>query len=219
MLVGVAKGEKVEEAKPKVKKMLLDDGFAVPYYEPEKEVISRSDDKCIVASCYQWFLGYGEDNWREEVRAHLKSDEFEAYNTKTLHEFELIIDWLKEWGCTRTQGLGTLLPWDESFKIESLSDSTIYMAYYTIAHLLQGGVLDGSQVGPLGVKAEDMDHSCWDFIFKKGPYTEGCKVPQEKLAKLRHEFEYWYPMDMRVSAKDLIRNHLTMCLYNHAGIW
>ena len=26
-------------------------------------------------------------------------------------------------------------------------------------------------------------------------------------------------MDMRVSAKDLIRNHLTMSLYNHAGIW
>lgn len=36
---------------------------------------------------------------------------------------------------------------------------------------------------------------------------------------MRHEFEYWYPMDMRVSAKDLIRNHLTMCLYNHAAIW
>lgn len=112
MLIGVAEGEKVEDAKPKVKKMLLDEGLAVPYYEPEKEVISRSDDKCIVASCYQWFLRYGEDTWREEVRDHLKSAEFEAYNTKTLHEFELIIDWLKEWGCTRTQGLGTLLPWD-----------------------------------------------------------------------------------------------------------
>ena len=36
---------------------------------------------------------------------------------------------------------------------------------------------------------------------------------------MRNEFEYWYPMDMRVSAKDLIRNHLTMCLYNHAAIW
>lgn len=26
-------------------------------------------------------------------------------------------------------------------------------------------------------------------------------------------------MDMRVSGKDLIRNHLTMSLYNHAAIW
>jgi leucyl-tRNA synthetase len=36
---------------------------------------------------------------------------------------------------------------------------------------------------------------------------------------MRNEFEYWYPMDMRVSGKDLIRNHLTMSLYNHAAIW
>jgi leucyl-tRNA synthetase len=36
---------------------------------------------------------------------------------------------------------------------------------------------------------------------------------------MRNEFEYWYPLDLRVSGKDLIRNHLTMCLYNHAAIW
>jgi len=26
-------------------------------------------------------------------------------------------------------------------------------------------------------------------------------------------------MDLRCSAKDLVRNHLTMCLFNHAAIW
>ena len=41
--------------------------------------------------------------------------------------------------CSRTYGLGSKLPWDESWLIESLSDSTIYMAYYTVAHFLQGG--------------------------------------------------------------------------------
>ena len=45
-------------------------------------------------------------------------------------------------------GLGSRLPWDESWLIESLSDSTIYMAYYTVAHLLQGGKLDGEGGGP-----------------------------------------------------------------------
>lgn len=34
----------------------------------------------------------------------------------------------------------------------------------------------------------------------------------------RTEFEYWYPMDLRVSAKDLIPNHLTMALYNHTEV-
>ena len=27
--------------------------------------------------------------------------------------------------------------------------------------------------------------------------------------KMRNEFEYWYPFDLRASGKDLIRNHLT----------
>lgn len=45
--------------------------------------------------------------------------------------------WLKWWACSRSFGLGTRMPWDEQYLIESLSDSTIYMAYYTVAHLLQ----------------------------------------------------------------------------------
>ena len=65
MLVGIAKGESVEKAKPIVKKYLMEAGLAVPYYEPEGEVVSRSGDNCIVASCYQWFLKYGEDEWKE----------------------------------------------------------------------------------------------------------------------------------------------------------
>ncbi len=48
------------------------------------------------------------------------------------------INWLREWGCSRSFGLGTKLPFDEQFLIESLSDSTIYFAFYTVSHLLQG---------------------------------------------------------------------------------
>jgi len=48
--------------------------------------------------------------------------------------------------------LGTRLPWDEQWLIESLSDSTIYMAYYTVAHLLQGGNLRGQGESPLGIR-------------------------------------------------------------------
>lgn len=47
------------------------------------------------------------------------------------------LGWLNQWACSRTYGLGTRLPWDPTYLIESLSDSTIYMAYYTVAHLLQ----------------------------------------------------------------------------------
>jgi len=219
MDVGECKGMTVQAAKPIVKNKMIDDGLAVLYHEPEGLVMSRSGDKCIVASCYQWMLDYGEENWKNFVMEHVKSDKFEAYNPKTLQEFEKILDWLKEWGCSRTQGLGTLVPWDKQFVIESLSDSTIYMAYYTVAHLLQGGVLNGSAAGPLDIKAEDMTVDAWNYVMLGKEYVEGTKIPEETLSKLRHEFNYWYPMDMRCSGKDLIRNHLTMSLYNHAAIW
>ena len=38
--------------------------------------------------------------------------------------------------------MGSKLPWDEKWLIESLSDSTIYNAYYTVAHFLQVKLVD-----------------------------------------------------------------------------
>jgi len=136
MKVGICAGKSVEDAKPIVRKQMIDEGFAVPYYEPEKPVTARTDESCIVALCDQWLLDYGEESWKNKVKEHVSSDRFQCYNPKTQHEFDVMLDWLKEWGCSRTTGLGTRVPWDEQFVIESLSDSTIYMAYYTIAHLL-----------------------------------------------------------------------------------
>ncbi len=36
---------------------------------------------------------------------------------------------------------------------------------------------------------------------------------------MREEFEYFYPMDMRNSGKDLVQNHLTFYLFHHTAIW
>ena len=64
----------------------------------------------------------------------------------------IYLGWLQEHACSRTYGLGSKLPWDESWLIEGLSDSTIYMAYYTVAHLLQGGTYDSSKPNALNIK-------------------------------------------------------------------
>ena len=74
------------------------------------------------------------------------------YSPEVTHLFESTLDWLHEHACSRSYGLGTKLPWDQQYLIESLSDSTIYMAFYTVAHLLQGGTVNGSVVGPLGIR-------------------------------------------------------------------
>ena len=60
--------------------------------------------------------------------------------------------------------MGTKLPFDDQYVIESLSDSTIYMAYYTVAHLLQGDI-QGNIPGLLGVRSEDLTLDFWGHIF------------------------------------------------------
>ena len=56
-------------------------------------------------------------------------------------------------------------------------------------------------------------------FFAKAKYPAKSKIGKDKLEILRREFNYWYPMDLRVSGKDLINNHLTFMLYNHTAIW
>ena len=65
MVIGDFKGESVQEAKPKVRQSMIDKGVAFAYAEPEGLVVSRSGDECIVALMDQWYLDYGEAEWRK----------------------------------------------------------------------------------------------------------------------------------------------------------
>jgi leucyl-tRNA synthetase len=94
------------------------------------------------------------------------------------------------------------------------------MAYYTIVHLLQAGSFRGEKPSPLGITADMMNDEVWNYIFfADAKYPKNCKAKKENLDILKREFNYWYPMDLRVSGKDLINNHLTFMLYNHTAIW
>lgn len=222
MNVGPHSGKKVSEAKPIIKQEMIDNGTACLYFEPESRVVSRTNDECVVASTDQWYLAYGEQSWTSAVKKHVLNDTtFDAYDAAALHKYDYTVGWLKEWACTRQFGLGTFLPWDKEWVIESLSDSTIYMAYYTIAHYLQGeGNLNGEKDKcPSKIEPEDLTKGVFDFIFRKGGLPVESKVSTDTLEKMRSEFRYWYPMNLRVSAKDLIQNHLTMALFNHAAVW
>ena len=214
MIIGEHKGSKVSDAKPLIRKMLEQEDLAIPYSEPEKKVMSRSGDECVVALTDQWYLLYGEEEWKALSEECLKG--MELYNDETRHGFEHTLGWLNQWACSRSFGLGTRVPWDPQFLIESLSDSTIYMAYYTVAHFLQSGDLYGKAKGP--IQPEEMTHEVWDYIFQEGPMPE-TRIPSDLLQKMRGEFEYWYPFDLRVSGKDLIQNHLTFCIYNHTAMF
>jgi len=219
LIVGECQGMKVFEAKPIIRQKLIEAGEALPYFEPESLVISRSGDECIVAFTNQWYLSYGENQWKDQVIDLLGSNDFNCYNTSILDAFLGAANWLKEWACSREFGLGTQLPWDKKWVIDSLSDSTIYMAYYTIAKFFHGNSdLSGSKLYS-GIDPVDLTDEVFSYIFLNEPLRTEVNIPMQMLVEMKKEFEYWYPVDLRVSAKDLIPNHLTMCLYNHVEIW
>ena len=89
-----------------------------------------------MALCDQWYLDYGNVSWKDQARKALQP--MNLYHDEVRKNFEATLDWIQEHACSRTYGLGTKLPWDPMWLIESLSDSTIYMAFYTVKHLLQG---------------------------------------------------------------------------------
>ncbi|XP_047345994.1 leucine--tRNA ligase, cytoplasmic isoform X1 [Vespa velutina] len=217
LLVGEYKGKKIQDVKKQIQQVLVNNGSAVIYYEPEKTIISRSNDECVVALCDQWYLDYGEENWKKETLEALKN--LNVFHDEVRKNFIACLDWLHEYACSRTYGLGTKLPWDEKWLIESLSDSTIYMAYYTVAHLLQGETFKGEKPNVLGIKASQMTSEVWDYIFFNDAKLPETSIKKEALDRMRREFNYWYPVDLRVSGKDLVQNHLTFFLYNHTAIW
>lgn len=54
MLVGNYAGQKTAEVKKKIQADMIKSGEAAKYVEPERMVVSRSGDECVVALCDQW---------------------------------------------------------------------------------------------------------------------------------------------------------------------
>ncbi|CAF4160835.1 unnamed protein product, partial [Adineta steineri] len=220
LLVGKYANTKVSEAKKLVRDDLIKNGDGCIYQEPEGKVKSRSNDECVVALVDQWFLDYGNAEWKEETKRALA--QMNVYNNEARNQYQGVIEWLHEYACSRSFGLGTKLPWDKQYVIESLSDSTIYMAYYTVAHLLQGrDSFNGEKLGPANILPTQLTSEVWDYIFfKEKSYSSlTTDIPRATLDYLRNEFQYWYPVNLRTSGKDLIPNHLTYSIYHHTAIW
>lgn len=181
---------------------------SIKYYEPDKDAYSRSGDKLIVAKMDQWFIDYGNAEWKELAKKHVETMKLSDPIVKNL--LNIAIDWLDQWPCSRTYGLGSHFPdiveKDTKQIIDSLSDSTIYMALYTIYHLFDIYKIDASE----------LTNDVWDYIFL---FKHHDNEIYDKFKPFRDEFFHWYPMDVRISAKDLIPNHLSMSIFHHVAIW
>lgn len=80
LIVGPHAGKKVTDVKNIIRDELIAKKEAVQYFEPEKSVVSRSGDECVVAYMNQWYLDYGEESWRQEVEKFITSSDFHTYS-------------------------------------------------------------------------------------------------------------------------------------------
>ncbi len=199
-----------------VKDLLIADfrklGVSDTMYDLPEQVVCRCMTQCIVKILSdQWFLNYSDPQWKEkakEVVAQMK-----IYPETARTGFYATIDWLKEWACARTTGFGTPLPWGKGWIIETLSDSTVYMAFYTI----------NKHINQNKIKPESLTPDFFDYIYygkgDKAQISTATGVSGELLDAMRGEFMYWYPFDLRNSAKELVPNHLSFCIFHHAALF
>lgn len=74
--------------------------------------LSCVGNECVVALVDQWYLKYGEPSWQQQVQSHVNTT-LQTYNPIAKRNFLETIEWLHEWACSRSYGLGTWLPWDK----------------------------------------------------------------------------------------------------------
>lgn len=202
-------GIPVSKAKDIVKKDLIDRGDAFPFFEILNGPIHCRCGGEVTVNLLgdQWFINYGDEAWKQKVRDHLSKMSLLPEDLR--QEFDNVVDWLKEKACARRSGLGTHLPWDKEWIIESLSDSTIYMAYYTIARIINREKLEPSL----------LTDEVFDYIFLNEGDPKALGIRQDLLEEMRKEFNYFYPLDSRHSGRDLVPNHLTFFVFNHIAVF
>jgi leucyl-tRNA synthetase len=209
---GEHSGKTVREVKDDLIKNFKKRGIADSMHDLPKQVVCRCMTQCIVKVLQdQWFLNYSNPEWKEKAKHALSK--MTIYPDTATQWFLTVIDWLREWACARTTGFGTPLPWGKGWIIETLSDSTIYMAFYTInKHIRQHDI-----------KPEKLTKEIFDCIFLgKGSLKEVSAktgINANVLQEMREEFRYWYPVDLRVSAKELVPNHLTFFIFHHTALF
>ncbi|HZW57788.1 MAG TPA: leucine--tRNA ligase [Nitrososphaerales archaeon] len=211
-VTGEFRGKRVSEAKQLIVAQLKSRGLADSLYDLPEKVICRCLTPCVVRVLEdQWFLKYSDPEWKRE--AHICIDAAGIFPESARQWFHDVVDWMKDWPCARRVGLGTPLPWAPGWIVETLTDSTIYMCFYTIK----------PWITKLGLSPDDLIESLFDYVFLgKGDPTSvarNSKITSEHLTAMRDEFLYWYPVNLRNSAKELIPNHLTFFIFNHTALF
>lgn len=209
---GPLNGMKVPDAKQKAVELLKKTGRYSTILDLPEKVVCRCGTRCYVKILEnQWFLNYSNKEWKQLTKELI--DNITIFPEESREWYYKTIEWLEDKACVRRSGMGTRLPWDKEWIVETLSDSTIYPAFYTIS----------KYVNQERIHPEKLKPAVFDYIFlgkgKPERLAKEAGINEKLLKRLREEFLYWYPVDLRNSAKELIPNHLTFFAFHHAAIF
>jgi len=206
-------GKKITFVKEEVKEWISKTGKSDIMLELTNESVKcRCGTECVVKLLNnQWFLDYANKEWKKKAHDCFESMNILPNDIRT--EFLNVLDWLRERACARQHGLGTKIPWDSDWLVESLADSVIYMSFYTMAKFVNSGE----------ILAENMSDEFFNYVFygngDSNAIANGAKITTGKLEEIRKEFLYFYPVDSRHSGRDLVPNHLTFFVLNHVALF
>ena len=205
-------GMSVTKAKELMKEDLLKNKKADLFYETSREAYCRCGEKVVVSLLRdQWFLDFNAKGWKDKAKKCLSK--MELFPKQSRKQFEDAFDWLDKRPCARRRGIGTPLPFNKEWIIESLSDSTIYMSFYIIKNL----------TNKHKIKPEQLTLSFFDYVYlNKGDLekvSKQTKIKKPILKELRENFDYWYPNDHRHTYTAHLSNHLSFFIFAHAGIF
>ncbi len=197
-------GMPVNDAKERIKEEMMSSGIASMMREFSKRVVCRCGEEVVIKRIpNQWFIKYSDEELTEKSKEWVK--EMNIYPKEYKEELPKILEWYGDRACIR-QGswLGTPFPFDESWVIEPISDSTIYPAYYIISKYVNEGK----------IRAEEMDDEFFNYVFLgKG------EAKNDMWEEIRKEFEYWYPVDINLGGKEHKTVHFPVFIMNHVAIF
>jgi leucyl-tRNA synthetase len=204
MTVPALAGVPVRAARERVAAELASSGESFELQEFSKPVICRNGHDVVIRKVSdQWFLHYGDPEWKSRTIAHARR--ITTWPAEYARELPGILEWFGDRPCARKgRWLGTPLPADPSWIIEPIADSTFYMAYFVVRRFVADGRL----------RTEQLTDALFDFVFRGSGPGEPSVAP-ELLAEIRAEFLYWYPLDLNMGGHEHKSVHFPVFLYTH----
>jgi len=206
-------GLKVEVAKDKIKQKMIDDNNAFVFYDLSEEVLCRCSSPVVIKRIDdQWFIKYSDKQLTEKTIEYIK--EMSILPDSFKKNLPNVLNWFDDRACAR-QGtwLGTKLPFDTSYTVEPISDSTLYPIYYLVSLYVNQGKIN----------VEQLTEEFFDFVFLgKGNSIEIAKnisMDINLLENVRKDVLYWYPLDINLGGKEHQTVHFPTFLMNHVAVF